>query len=191
MTREDIMAIFEESGGILKGHFRLTSGRHSDQYMQCAKLFVNPKHSEALCEALAAKLKDVEIDVVASPAVGGIIMGYVMAKHLGKTNIFTERVDGAMALRRGFNIAKGAKVLVVEDVVTTGGSVKEVVALLESMSAEVVAVASIVDRSAGKVDFGRAFYSLLSVDIPSYTEDVCPLCNIGMPIEKPGSRHIL
>ena len=189
MTNEEILSIFEKSGGILKGHFRLTSGRHSGQYMQCAKLFVDPEHSELLCGALAKKLKNVKIDMVASPAIGGIIMGYVMAKFLKAKNVFTERVDGKMELRRGFNIDKGTKVLVVEDVVTTGGSVKEVIELLVGMGAEVVAVASIVDRSNGAVTFGRDFYSLLSMDITSYEEADCPICKTGMPIEKPGSRQ--
>lgn len=190
MTNEQILEVFEQSEGILKGHFRLTSGRHSNQYMQCAKLFVNPKHSEMLCRGLADKLRHLEVDIVASPAVGGIIMGYVMAKHLGALNIFTERVDGKMELRRGFSVPKGSRIIVVEDVVTTGGSVKEVVELLENMGANVIAVASIVDRSAGKVDFGREFYSLLSVDIPSYEEKDCPLCKQCLPVVKPGSRHL-
>ncbi len=190
MTKDEILTIFEESGGILKGHFRLTSGRHSDQYMQCAKLFVNPDHSEKLCACLADKLRNLKIDVVASPAVGGIIMGYVMAKHLKTSNVFIERSDGVMQLRRGFHIEKGAKVLVVEDVVTTGGSVREVIELIESMGAEVIAVASIVDRSNGRTNFGRDFYSLLSIDVQSYEEAECPLCKAGIPVEKPGSRHL-
>jgi len=190
MTNEDILKIFEKSGGILKGHFRLTSGRHSNQYMQCAKLFVNPEDSEMLCSELAKKINHLRIDLVASPAVGGIIMGYVMAKHLNALNVFTERVDGKMELRRGFSVEKGLRVLVVEDVVTTGGSVKEVIELLENMGAEVVAVASIVDRSNGKVDFGKPYYALLSMDIPSFEESECPLCKQGLPVEKPGSRHL-
>lgn len=188
MTNEEILRIFEESGGVLKGHFRLTSGRHSAQYMQCAKLFVDPSHSEELCSALAEKLKGFDVDYVASPAIGGIIMGYVMAKHLTCKNIFTERNEGKMELRRGFSMPDGAKVLVVEDVVTTGGSVKEVIEVMRAQGAEVVGVASIVDRSNGKVDFGVPFYSLLSMDIPSYEENECPLCKQGLPIIKPGSR---
>lgn len=190
MTNQEILEIFEQSEGVLKGHFRLTSGRHSGQYMQCAKLFVNPEHSEKLCGALAKKLEGMDIDMVCSPAVGGIIMGYVMAKHLGVNNIFTERVNGKMELRRGFSFEKGTKILVVEDVVTTGGSVKEVIALLREMGAEVVGVASIVDRSNGKVDFGTEYRALLSIDVTSYTEEECPLCKQGIPIEKPGSRHL-
>ncbi len=191
MKDKEIMDIFEQSGGVLTGHFRLTSGRHSGQYMQCAKLFVNPKHSELLCSALAKKLSHLDIDMVVSPAVGGIIMGYVMAKHLGCNNVFTERVDGEMQLRRGFSVTPDMKIVVVEDVVTTGGSVKEVIALLTSMGANIIAVASIVDRSAGKVVFGRDFYSLLSMDVVSYSEEECPLCKEGMHITKPGSRHLV
>lgn len=190
MKRDEIMNIFGMSKGILKGHFRLTSGRHSNQYMQCAKLFVNPEHSEKLCGALAEKLKGIDIDYVASPAVGGIIMGYVMARHLGALNLFAERVNSEMQLRRGFSIPEKAKVLVVEDVVTTGGSVKEVIKLIKSLGAQVVAVASIVDRSAGKADFGCDYYSLLEIDIETWDESDCPMCSEGQPIEKPGSRHL-
>ncbi|MGI6702132.1 MAG: orotate phosphoribosyltransferase [Christensenellales bacterium] len=189
MTKEEILEIFKASGGMLSGHFKLTSGRHSASYMQCAKLFINPDNSERLCAELANKIHE-DIDIVASPAVGGIIMGYVMAKHLNCLNVFAERVNGKMELRRGFNIAEGAKALIVEDVVTTGGSVKEVIELVESLGAKVVAVASIVDRSGGKVDFMSPFYSLLSMDITSYEAEECPLCKQGLPIQKPGSREL-
>lgn len=189
ISKEKVLSIFESSGGILKGHFLLTSGRHSDQYMQCAKLFVNPVHAEKLCSELAKKFKSVEIDVVASPAIGGIIMGYEMARQLKCKNVFTERVNGKMELRRGFAIPKGTKVLVVEDVVTTGGSVKEVIELVKDLGGEIVGVASIVDRSGGKVDFGVKFESLISMEIPSYEPDQCPICAQGLPLIKPGSRN--
>jgi orotate phosphoribosyltransferase len=188
MNNEDILKIFEESKGILKGHFKLTSGRHSGQYMQCAKLFVDPAHSEPLCDSLAAKLKNKKFDFVDSPAIGGIIMGYEMARQLKTKNVFTERENGIMTLRRGFDVPEGARVLVVEDVVTTGGSVKEVIALMESMGAEVAEVASIVDRSNGKVDFGKPYTALLSMDITSYEPEECPICKTGLPLVKPGSR---
>lgn len=190
MDKNDILKIFEETGAILKGHFQLTSGRHSDTYMQCAKLFVEPRLAKVICEQLSKKLSGLGIDIVASPAVGGIIMGYQMAQILGVKNIFFERQDGVMSLRRGFAIDKGAKVLVVEDVVTTGGSVREVIEQCQNLGAEVCAVASIVDRSAGKVDFGLPFYSLLSMDIVSYEPGNCPLCKQGIPAVKPGSRHL-
>ncbi|MCL2847594.1 MAG: orotate phosphoribosyltransferase [Firmicutes bacterium] len=191
MTNDEILEIFQKTGGVLKGHFLLTSGRHADTYMQCAKLFVDSECSEKLCSALAQKLKDFKADVVVSPAVGGILMGYEMARQLKLPNIFFERESGKFCLRRGFSLAKGTKVIVVEDVVTTGGSVKEVVAEVHNLGGEVVAVASIVDRSAGKVDFGTKFVSLLSVDIKSYEADECPICSAGeIPLYKPGSRIV-
>lgn len=189
MTNQEMLEIFEKTGGLLKGHFLLTSGRHSNQYMQCAKLFAYPKYSELLCSELAKKLSVLDIDCVASPAVGGIIMGYAVAKHLGKRNIFAERENGIMTLRRGFEIAKGEKFVVVEDVVTTGGSVKEVINLINEHGGQVVGVASIVDRSNGKVEFGAPFFNLLSMDITSYSPEECPICKQAkIPLVKPGSR---
>jgi len=189
MTNDEILEIFNKTGGVLKGHFLLTSGRHADTYMQCAKLFVDTECSEKLCGALSKKLKDFKAEVVVSPAVGGILMGYEMARQLKLPNIFFERENGEFTLRRGFTLPSGTKVIVVEDVVTTGGSVKEVVLEVQKLGAEVVAVASIVDRSAGKVDFGVPFVSLLSVDIKSYEATDCPICRRGeVPLYKPGSR---
>lgn len=191
LTNKEMLEIFERTESMLKGHFILTSGRHSDTYMQCAKLFVHPKESEKICSALAQKLKEVHAETVASPAVGGIIMGYELARQLDCKNIFFERQDGVMTLRRGFSIQKGARVVVAEDVVTTGGSVKEVIAALQSAGANVVAVASIVDRSNGEVDFGVPFHSLLSMNIRSYEPDACPLCKENKtPAVKPGSRGL-
>ena len=149
MTREEILKIFEETGVMQKGHFKLTSGRHSDTYMQCAKLFEDAYISEQMSKLLADKFKDEEIDLVAGPAIGGIILSYEVSRQLGVNNIFAERQDGEMTLRRGFSVSKGQRILVVEDVVTTGGSVKEVVSLLSELGAEVVGVGSIVDRSNG------------------------------------------
>ncbi|MDR3217354.1 MAG: orotate phosphoribosyltransferase [Clostridiaceae bacterium] len=189
LTQEQVLEIFRKTGGVLKGHFKLTSGRHSDTYMQCAKLFIDPKSSEALCKALAEKLAGTEVDLVISPAIGGILMGYETARQLGVPNIFAERENGEMCLRRGFSIPKGAKVIVVEDVVTTGGSVKEVVELAKKSGAEVTAVASIVDRSNGKVDFGVKYVNLISMEVVSYEADHCPICeNTDLPVVKPGSR---
>lgn len=190
MTNKEILNIFTETGGRLSGHFLLTSGKHSGEYMQCAKLFTDPVMSEKLCFALSEKLRHLEIDYVISPALGGILMGYEMARQLKVKNYFAERVDGEFALRRGFTLNKGDKVLVVEDVVTTGGSVKEVISLMENEGAEIVGVASIVDRSNGKVDFGYSYFSLLSVDIKAYEKENCPLCKEGIPLVKPGSRKI-
>jgi len=191
LTQEEMLKIFEKTGGILKGHFILTSGRHSDTYMQCAKLFVDPKASELLCKSLAEKLNGEKIDLIISPAVGGILMGYEMARQLGVNNIFAERENGAMTLRRGFTLPENANVLVVEDVVTTGGSVKEVIELVKERGCNVTAVASIVDRSNGKVDFGVKFVNLISMDVVSYEPSECPMCKEGKtPAVKPGSRGL-
>ena len=188
MTKEKILELFKETGVMLEGHFLLTSGRHSDRYMQCAKLFQNAGVSEMFAEELASKFDDV--DIVVGPAVGGIILAYEVSRQLGVPNIFAERENGAMALRRGFSVGEGEKALVVEDVVTTGGSVKEVITLIQSMGAEVVGVGSIVDRSNGRVDFGVPFKAVLSMEVVSYDPDDCPLCKSGVPAVKPGSRNI-
>lgn len=190
MTNEEILEVFKQTEGVLKGHFLLTSGRHSDTYMQCAKLFVDPQKSEMLCRELAEILKEFKADAVVSPAVGGIIMGYEVARQLKVKNYFAERVDGKMTLRRGFALEKGSRVIVVEDVVTTGGSVKEVIKLAQDAGCEVVAAASIVDRSNGKVDFSVPFRALLSMEVVSYEADECPICKQGVPIYKPGSRNL-
>ena len=190
MTNTEILQIFEETEGILKGHFQLASGRHSNTYMQCAKLFMYPEKTKILCAALAEKMADENIEYVASPAVGGIIMGYEMANQLKVQNIFLERIDGNMTLRRGFEIKRGKRYLVVEDVVTTGGSVKEVIEEIEKRGGIVAAVCSIVDRSNGKTDFGKKYYSLLSMDIISFEKEECPLCKKGIPVVKPGTKAL-
>ena len=185
-----ILEAFHRTEGILHGHFLLTSGRHSDTYMQCAKLFADPKESEALCGELAERLKEFKPDVVVSPAVGGIIMGYEVARKLGVKNYFAERVDGKMTLRRGFKLDPGSRVIVVEDVVTTGGSVKEVIQLCKDAGCEVVAASSIVDRSNGNVDFGVPYRALLTMEVKSYEASECPLCKDGSVPYKPGSRGL-
>lgn len=191
MTNEDILKVFHETEGILHGHFQLASGRHSDTYMQCAKLFMYPDKSKLLCAELAKKLGHLEVDFVASPAIGGIIMGYEMANQLGVPNLFLERIDGKMTMRRGFSFPEGAKFLVVEDVVTTGGSVMETISEIEKMGGKVVAVASIVDRSNGKVDFGREYKALLSMDVVSFEPENCPICKEGrIPVTKPGTKAL-
>ena len=153
--------------------------------------FFDTKQSEIVCKALAEKLAGEKIDLVVSPAIGGILMGYEVARQLGVPNIFAERENGEMTLRRGFSIEKGTKVVVVEDVVTTGGSVKEVVKLVQGLGAEVVAVASLVDRSNGNVDFGVKYVNLISMEVVSYDADECPLCKEGkIELTKPGSRAV-
>ena len=193
LTQEQALDIYRSTGAVLKGHFKLTSGRHSDTYMQSAKLFVMPDQAEKVCAALAEKLAEacVKADMVISPAIGGILMGYEVARQLGLPNIFAERENGEMTLRRGFSFEKGAKFIVTEDVVTTGGSVKEVIELVRSLGGEVVAVASLVDRSNGKVDFGVKFVNLISMDVVSYEPEDCPLCKEGkIELVKPGSRTV-
>lgn len=190
LNNEQILQSFKKTEGILHGHFLLTSGRHSDTYMQCAKLFVDPEESEKLCADLAERLKEFNADTVVSPAVGGIIMGYEVARQLKVKNFFAERVDGKMTLRRGFKLEKGARVIVVEDVVTTGGSVKEVMQLVRDAGCDVAAVASIVDRSNGNVDFGVPYRALLTMEVISYEAQDCPLCKSGSEPYKPGSRNL-
>ncbi|MDR1916721.1 MAG: orotate phosphoribosyltransferase [Synergistaceae bacterium] len=190
---EETLEILNRLGVLQTGHFRLTSGRHSDRYMQCAKLFEHPTESAELCSRLASAFNDKlrrneRADVVAGPALGGIIMAYETARALGVRNIFAERENGVMTLRRGFRIEPGERVLVVEDVVTTGGSVMEVIQLLRGMGADVLGVGAVVDRSNGGIDFGVDFISLLSLDVTSWEERDCKLCRDGAPIMKPGSR---
>ncbi|MDR1482016.1 MAG: orotate phosphoribosyltransferase [Synergistaceae bacterium] len=180
--------ILERLKVLRTGHFSLTSGLHSDRYMQCAKLFENPLESEELCSDLSKRFSD--IDLVAGPAVGGIIMAYEVARALGVRNIFAEREGGKMTLRREFSVSQGERVLIVEDVVTTGGSVKEVIDLLRESGAEIAGVGAIVDRSGGRVSFGVPFHALITTDVSSWKEEECPLCRDGVPLSKPGSRAV-
>ena len=188
---DSVMQLFEESGAVLKGHFILTSGLHSDTYMQCAKLFENGEIAQKLCVMAAQKIKKYNADVIVSPAVGAIIFGYELGKQLNIPNMFAEREkDGNFALRRGFELKKGSRVVVAENVVTTGGSVKEVIDLVESLGSKVVAVAEVVDRSGGKVDFGVPNESLLQIDVKTYNPEDCPLCKAGTAAVKPGSKGL-
>lgn len=189
-TNEEIIKIFKDNEVMLEGHFLLTSGRHSDKYMQCAKLFQHPKVAEVICAQLTEQVKDLNIDLVAGPAVGGIIMAYEMSRQLGVSNIFAERENGKMSFRRGFFVPVGARVLITEDVVTTGGSVKEVIELIEKNGGTAVGVGSIVDRSNGEVDFGIPFEAVLRTEVISYPPEECPLCAQGIPAVKPGSRSL-
>ncbi len=190
LTQERIIEILKEAQVLQEGHFLLTSGRHSGKYMQCAKLFQYTKYSEELCRELAEKFKNDDIDVVIGPAIGAIQMSYEVSRHLGVKNIFAERENGKMTLRRGFTIEPGQRVLVVEDVVTTGGSVREVIDIVQAHGGIVAGVGVVVDRTAGKVDFGTRLESVVSMEIESYEPDECPLCKEGKPIVKPGSRNI-
>ncbi len=190
MDRAEMERIFKQTGLMLEGHFLLTSGRHSNRYMQCAKLFQYPEYSEMICKDLADRFAGQKIDMVVGPAVGGIIMSYERARQFKVPNICAERENGAMTLRRGFSIPEGAKVLVVEDVVTTGGSVREVMDIVAEAKAEVVGVCVVVDRSGGKIDFGVPFEAAYETEIQSYEPSQCPLCEQGLELVKPGSRKL-
>ncbi len=189
LTQEQILDIFKEKQVLLEGHFRLTSGRHAAYYMQCAQLLQYPDAAGPICEQLASLYANQGITIVVGPATGAIIIAYEVARALGVKALFTERdSDGKMVLRRGFEIEPEDKVLVVEDVVTTGGSCKEVAALAAATGAEVVGIGVLVDRSGGKVDLGWPLKALISMEIESYTVEECPLCAKGIPAIKPGSR---
>lgn len=188
ITQEEVLQMLKDKGAYLEGHFRLSSGRHAGKYMQCAKIMQYPEEFGKLCQELATYFKDENITLVAGPAVGAVIFSYEMGRALGVKTIFAEREDGVMTFRRGFEVSPEDRVLVVEDVITTGGSCKEVIKAVQAKGATVVSAASIVDRSAGKVDMGVPFKALLSMEIESYEEGDCPLCKEGLPIVKPGSR---
>ncbi len=190
LTNDEVIKILKESNVLKEGHFILTSGRHSEQYMQMANVLQYPDKTEILCRGLAEQFNDEKIDIVVSPAIGGILVGYELSRVLGVKNIFCERENGMMTLRRGFQIEPGQRVLVVEDVVTTGGSVKEVIQVVEEAGGQIVGVGVLVDRSKGKAAFGYPFKSLLSIDIKSYDENECPMCMKGIRAVKPGSRSL-
>ncbi|MHB1315400.1 MAG: orotate phosphoribosyltransferase [Christensenellales bacterium] len=188
MEDQKVIDIFKETGVMLEGHFLLTSGMHSNRYFQCARLFEYPVYSELLCSELEKKFSGDQVELVIGPALGGVIMAYEVSRALGVKNIFAERENGVMTIRRGFFVPKGTRTLVVEDVVTTGGSVKEVIGLLDEMEAQVVGVGCMMDRSAGRVQFGCKFESLVRMDIEAYHAEGCPICKTGLPLVKPGSR---
>ncbi len=189
MTKERALEILKEAGVLLEGHFLLTSGRHSSRYLQCARIFRNTRYSEELCAALAEKFQDAGVDIVIGPALGAIQMAYEVSRALGCENFFAEREDGAMTLRRGFAVQPGQRVLVVEDVVTTGGSVREVLEIVRQAGGVIAGVGSIVDRTGGRIRFGVPFHSVISMEVESWEPGECPLCKAGAPAPyKPGSR---
>lgn len=192
MQTEDVLEIFREAGALLEGHFILSSGRRSPVFLQKALVFSQPDKSERLCKALAAKLTETfgKIDVVAGPAVGGIIPGYELARQLGCRAIFAERVDGKLTFRRGFTIEPGERVLIAEDIVTTGLSFRETVEALEGYPGETVGGACIIDRSNGKADVGCQLIALASADFPDYAADNLPPELEALPAIKPGSRGL-
>ncbi len=188
MNEKEILKIFETTQGLLKGHFKLSSGLHSSDYLQCACVLQYPEYAERLCKELVTPFKDDNVTCVVGPALGGVVVSYESAKALGVRSIFTERKDRNMVLRRGFEIKPDDRVLVVEDVITTGLSTKEVLDVVRSKCATIVGVASIVDRSGKNIDFGVKSSSLLKLDLPVFPQDKCPLCKKGVEIQKPGSR---
>ena len=191
MTDDDILAEFRAAEALLEGHFILSSGLRSPKYLQCARVLMEPKRAERLANALAAKLPaDVResIDVVVSPAMGGVIIGHEMGRALGRPAMFVERPDGVFGLRRGFALKAGERVLIVEDVVTTGLSSKEAIVAIEAAGGKVVAAASLVDRSGGSVDLGVPFVPLIRIDVPTYAADALPESLAAIPAVKPGSR---
>jgi orotate phosphoribosyltransferase len=186
---EEILKVFIDTGALLNGHFLLTSGKHSAQYMQCAQVLQYPDKAAFLCGILADKFRDAGAETVIGPAMGGIIVAHEVGRALGKRVIFTERQNGEMCLRRGFELKPGEKVLVVEDVITTGGSVKEVIEIVKENGAIPVGVGVLVDRSNGQADFGGLrLESIVQLQIETFEADNCPLCKKGIPAVKPGSR---
>jgi len=188
MTRDELLDLFRRTGALLDGHFRLSSGLHSSGYLQCALVLSRPADAEMLGRSLGASVRALGATVVLSPALGGVVIGHEVGRALGVPALFAERQDGALMLRRGFTLAPGDRVLVVEDVLTTGGSTRETMQVAQASGALVVGVASIVDRSNGAARFDAPFASLLAVDLPTYQPDACPLCAKGLPVVKPGSR---
>lgn len=188
MTEKEVLQIFDKYNALLKGHFRLSSGLHSEKYLQCALVLQHPDVAEKLSKAIAENFSKEKIDVVIGPALGGITLAYEAARALKARGLFTERQDGKMVLRRGFSIGKNEKVLVVEDVITTGGSTKEVIDVVKESGGKVIGIASVIDRSSQKIDFGAPFKSLAKVSVETFEEKNCPLCKNKVPITKPGSR---
>jgi orotate phosphoribosyltransferase len=191
VTEDDVLAEFREAEALLEGHFILSSGLRSPRYLQCARVLMNPARAARLAEALAASLPDdvcESIDVVISPAMGGIIIGHEMGRALGKDALFLERPDGLFGLRRGFRLEPGQRVLMVEDVVTTGLSSREAIAAVAREGGDVIAEASLVDRSGGTVDLGVPFFPLIRLDVPSYHPEQLPADLAAIPAVKPGSR---
>jgi orotate phosphoribosyltransferase len=192
MTDNEVLKIFEENDALLTGHFLLTSGLHSPRYLQCALVLQHPAIAERLCHSLAEKAKADDrieaIDLVIAPALGGIIVAHEVARALGVRSLFTERQDGTMKLRRGFQIKPGERAFVVEDVVTTGGSTREVIQVVKQYDGKTVGAGSLIDRSGGAIDLGVPRHALAVLEVPTYQLHDCPLCREGSAAIKPGSR---
>jgi orotate phosphoribosyltransferase len=185
----DVLALLHKTGALLQGHFRLSSGLHSPSYVQCALLLESPRNAKAIGEALAAKVRSMRPQKVVAPALGGVIIGYTVAEALDKPFVFTERKDGQMTLRRGFKIRQGDRVVIVEDVVTTGKSTGEAARVVAEQGGLVFGFASILNRSGKENPFDHPYESLLRLDLETYPEEKCPLCSSGVPLDAPGSRY--
>jgi orotate phosphoribosyltransferase len=190
MTRDELLDLYRRSGALLEGHFRLTSGLHSPGYLQCALVLQHPQQAEALGRAIAGRVQDLRPTVVLSPALGGVVIGQEVGRALGVRAIFCERQDGRLALRRGFTLDSTDRVLVVEDVMTTGGSTRETIEVAKAAGGQVVGTASIVNRGGAAIRFDVPYVSLLEMALPTYEPEVCPLCAQGVPVVKPGSRVV-
>ena len=191
MTSEQVLDIYKKTGALLTGHFLLSSGLHSEQYLQSALVLQQPEIATELCAALAENFKDATIEVVIAPALGGVFVSHETARALGVRAIFAERVNGELTLRRGFTIKPGERVLVVEDVITTGKSTKETITVVRNAGGVVIAAAALIDRSGGKADIGVPYKSLVTLTVPAYTPETCPLCKAGSKPVKPGSRGLV
>ena len=188
MNASEVLERFRRTGALLEGHFVLSSGLHSTNYLQCALVLQHPSEADAFGRAIAAHFVEQRIETVAAPAIGGITIGWETARALDVRSIWTEREEGRMTLRRGFTVRAGERLLVVEDVVTTGGSTRETIDALASAGAQVIGAASIIDRSGGRADVGVSRVALATLDVPAYAPEACPLCAEGVPAVKPGSR---
>ena len=189
MTSLDVRALLEETGALLQGHFRLSSGLHSPNYVQCALLLEHPRHANAIGAALADRVRAITPQRIVAPALGGVIIGYTVAQALGVPSIFTERKDGAMTMRRGFRLKAGERIVIIEDVVTTGKSTRETAAVVEQHGGIVAGFGSILNRSGRENPFDAPYASLLALSLDTYEESACPLCAKGVPIDAPGSRY--
>ena len=190
MDQEEVLDIYRKTGALLNGHFLLSSGLHSDRYLQSALVLQQPDIATKLCAELAVHFKGQNIEAVIAPALGGVFVSHETARALGVRALFAERVNGELALRRGFTIKPGERVLVVEDVITTGKSTRETIDVVRKAGGMAIAAASLVDRSGGKAELGVPYRSLVTLDVPSYAAEACPMCKAGSVPVKPGSRGI-
>jgi orotate phosphoribosyltransferase len=190
MNQEEVLDIYQRTGALLSGHFLLSSGLHSDRYLQSALVLQQPDIATKLCAELAAYFTDQRIEAVIAPALGGVFVSHETARALGVRALFAERVNGELMLRRGFTIKSGERVLVVEDVITTGKSTRETIDVVKKAGGMVIAAASLVDRSGGKAELGVPYRSLVTLDVPTYAAESCPMCRAGSTPIKPGSRGL-